>query len=118
MANAAEVVSQYHQAFGNGECREGAIAACGRPSLQGPIEEFDNADAYMQSVARLAQIVTGSDVKKVLADGNDVVTIYDLHTSTPAGTSSIAEWATVEGGKIAEMRAFFDARPFAAMFEQ
>jgi len=53
--------------------------------------------------------------KKVLADGDDVVTIYDLHTSTPAGTSNVAEWATVKSGKIASS---FDARPFAAMFEQ
>jgi len=39
-----------------------------------------SADAYMESVAKLAQIVTGTDVKKVLADGYDVVTIYDRRT--------------------------------------
>lgn len=72
----------------------------------------------MNSVAGLAQIVTGTDVKKVLADENDVVTIYDLHTSTPAGTSNIAEWATVKDDKIAVIRVFFDARPFAPMFDQ
>ena len=57
-------------------------------------------------------------MKKIVEDGDDVVTIYDLHTNTPAGTSHVAEWARVKGGKIAEMRVFFDARPFAAMFEQ
>jgi ketosteroid isomerase-like protein len=61
--------------------------------------------------------VTGRDVKRVLAEGDDVVTIYDLHTNTTAGTSHVAEWATVENGKIAEIRVYFDARPFAAMFE-
>jgi hypothetical protein len=74
--------------------------------FKGPIEEFDDADDYMQSVGRLAQIVSGTDVKKVLADG-DVVTIYDLHTNTPAATSNFAEWATVKNVKIAEMRVFF-----------
>ena len=39
-------------------------------------------------------------------------------TTTPAGTSNIAEWATVKDGKIAEMRVFFDARPVAEMFQQ
>jgi hypothetical protein len=29
-----------------------------------------------------------------------------------------AEWATIENGKIVELRVFFDARPFAAMFER
>ena len=57
---------------------------------------FDNADAYIESVAKLAQVVKGTDVKKVLAQGDDVVTIYDLQTNTPAGTSHVAEWATVE----------------------
>jgi hypothetical protein len=46
------------------------------------------------------------------------VTIYDLHTNTPDGTSNIAERAPVTGGKIQAIRVFFDARPFAAMFEQ
>jgi ketosteroid isomerase-like protein len=72
----------------------------------------------MRSVAKLAQIVTGTDVKNVVSEGDDVVTIYDLHTNTPTGTSNVAEWATVRNGKIAEMHVFFDARPFAAMFEQ
>ena len=118
MEGAAEVVAQYHQAFSSGDGAKARSLLADDLHFKGPIEEFDNAEAYMQSVAKLAQIVTGSDVKKVLADGDDVVTIYDLHTSTPAGTSNIAEWATVKGGKIAEMRVFFDARPFAAMFEQ
>ncbi|HYZ76042.1 MAG TPA: hypothetical protein VE596_01590 [Gaiellaceae bacterium] len=62
--------------------------------------------------------MTGTDVQKVLADDEDVVTIYDLHTNTPAGTSPVAEWARVRNGKIAEIRVYFDARPFAAMFGQ
>jgi len=118
MANAAEVVERYQRAFGSGDAQAARSLLADDLRFKGPIEEFDNADDYMQSVAKLAQIVTGTDVKKVLADGDDVVTIYDLHTNSPAGTSNIAEWATVKGGKIAEIRVFFDPRPFAAMFEQ
>ena len=33
-------------------------------------------------------------------------------------TAPVAEWYKVRDGKIASMQAFFDARPFAAMFEQ
>jgi hypothetical protein len=71
----------------------------------------------LQSVGKLAQIVTGADLQKVVSDGDDVATIYDLHTNTPAGTSNIAEWARVNNGKMVEMHVFFDARPFAAMLE-
>jgi ketosteroid isomerase-like protein len=118
VANAAEVVEQYQRAFGSGDVQTARSLLADDLHFTGPIDEFDNADDYMQSVGKLAQIVTGTDVKKVLADGDDVVTIYDLHTNSPAGTSNVAEWATVKNGKIAEIRVFFDARPFAPMFEQ
>ena len=118
MAGAAETVEKYQRAFGSGDLQAARSLLADDLRFKGPIEEFDNADDYMQSVGKLAQIVTGTDVKKVLSAGDDVVTIYDLHTNTPAGTSSIAEWATVENGKIAAIRVFFDARPFAAMFGQ
>ena len=36
----------------------------------------------------------------------------------PIPTAAVAEWYAVRDGKIASMQAFFDARPFAAMFEQ
>ncbi len=39
-------------------------------------------------------------------------------TSTPAGSSPTAEWYHLRDGKISSVRVFFDARPFAAMFEQ
>jgi ketosteroid isomerase-like protein len=117
VATPGAVVERYHDAFGKGDAATARSLLADNLHFKGPIEEFHKADDYMQSVARLAQIVTGTDVKKVLADGDDVVTIYDLHTNTPAGTSNVAEWATVKGDKIAEIRVFFDARPFAAMFE-
>jgi hypothetical protein len=46
-----------------------------------------------------------------------VAVVYDLHT-VPVPDSRVAEWYTVRGGKIATAEAFFDARPFAAMFER
>lgn len=118
MAAAAEIVERYHNAFGDRDPATARSLLADDLHFEGPFDQFDSADDYMQSLAKLAPIVTGSDVVKVVASGDDVVTIYDLHTNSPAGTSRIAEWTTVKGGKIAEMRVFFDARPFAAMFEQ
>jgi hypothetical protein len=118
MAGSAEVVERYKQAFGSGDVQTARSLLADDLHFKGPIEEFHSADAYLQSLAKLSQIVTGMDVQKVLANGSDVVTIYDLHTNTPAGTSNIAEWATVRDGKIVELHVFFDARPFAAMFEE
>ena len=116
--SAAEVVQRYHEAFGQGDVQTARSLLADDLYFKGPIDEFRSADDYVASLGKLAQIVTGTDVQKVLADAEDVVTIYDLHTSTPAGTSPVAEWARVRNGKIAEIRVYFDARPFAAMFGQ
>ena len=116
MATAVEIVQQYQHAFATGDSATARALLADDLHFKGPFDEFNSADDYLQATARLAPIMKGVDVQKVIADGDDVVTIFDMRT-TVAGTSSIAEWATVKGGKIAEIRAFFDARPFAAMFE-
>jgi ketosteroid isomerase-like protein len=114
--SARDVVQRYHEAFWRGDVQEARSLLADDLHFKGPIDEFHSADDYLASLGKLAQIVVGTDVQKVLADDEDVVTIYDLHTSTQAGTSPIAEWARVRDGKIVEMRVYFDARPFAAMF--
>lgn len=87
-------------------------------SFAGPIDRFDNADAYIGSLRGLAQIVKAAEEQKVFVDGNDVCIIYDLVTNTPAGSSPTVEWYHMRDGKISAVRVFFDARPFAPMFEQ
>ena len=86
-------------------------------SFEGPIDHFDTADAYLQSLRGLSQIVTGVDTRKVFVDGDDVCVIYDMQT-TPVPDARIAEWYTVRDGKIAAMSVVFDARPFAPLFER
>jgi hypothetical protein len=81
-------------------------------SFHGPIDSFDNADDYLASIQQLFGIVRGVQPQKVFVDGQDACTIYDLITSTPAGTAPLGEWVTVRGDKIAAIRVFFDARPF------
>src|SRR6266536_2774663 len=82
------------------------------------IDAFDNAEAYLAALRGLSQIVKGAEQQHVFVDGDDVCVIYDLITSTPAGSSPTAEWYHLRDGKISSVRVFFDARPFAAMFEQ
>lgn len=42
-----------------------------------------------------------------------MVVLYEMTSSTPAGTQLICEWFEVEGGKISWIRALFDTAPFA-----
>jgi ketosteroid isomerase-like protein len=117
MAGPAEIVEQYFDAWTSKDFEKARSLLHDDLSFRGPIETLDHADALIESIQALAQIVTGAERRGLLEQGDQVAVIYDLHT-VPIPTAPVAEWYTVRGGKIASMQAFFDARPFAAMFEQ
>ena len=85
-------------------------------TFKGPIDTFNNSKDYMQSINRLGQIVISVRRRKIFVEGRDVCVIYDLVTSTPAGTVPCAEWIHADQGKVKSIQVFFDARPFAPMF--
>src|SRR5262245_4406522 len=84
--------------------------------FEGPIDTFDDADSYLNSLRGLTQIVTGVEKLKVFVDGDDTCIFYDLKTA-PVPTARTAEWYRVIGGKISTVAVVFDARPFAPLFE-
>lgn len=114
--SATEVVESYRAALGTGDFAAARTYMRDNMTFQGPLDTFTTADQYLEASKRLASIIQRIDIKRVFADGDDVCVLYDMVTNTPAGTAFIAEWYHVEGGKIAALRAVFDARPFAALF--
>jgi hypothetical protein len=117
MAGPGKVVEQYFDAWTSKDFDKARSLLHDDLSFTGPFETLESADALMGSIQGLAQIVTGADRRRLLEQGDEAVVIYDLHTK-PIPTAPVAEWYTVKSGKIASIQAFFDARPFAAMFEQ
>jgi len=59
---------------------------------------------------RAARVTTDIVVRKVFADGPDVLTWFDLHTAA-APPCPVANWSHVEDGKIDRIRVTFDPRP-------
>ena len=117
MPSPADVVERYFDAWTSSDFETARSLLHDDLSFRGPLETLDNADALIASLRGLAEIVTGAERHGILAGGDQVSVIYDLHTE-PIPTAPVAEWYTVRDGKIASVRAFFDARPFAAMFAQ
>jgi SnoaL-like domain len=113
-----EVVLSYQRALGNQDYKTARSYMRDDLSFRGPLASHDNPDALLKDLEQLHHIVKGVDMKKVFADGDDVCLLYDLITSNPPVTSFTCEWYQVKGEKIASIRVTFDARPYAAMFEQ
>ncbi len=116
MTSASKVVGDYLQAIGKADFAAARKLLHDNLSFHGPIDTFDKPDPYLEALKKLHPIVERIDMKRIFADGNDVCTLYDMVTNTPAGTAFIAEWYQVKGDKIAAIRVVFDARPFTSMF--
>jgi hypothetical protein len=114
--SASEIVESYRVALSEGDFASARNLMQGKMIFEGPLDTFNKADDYLEANKKLSSIIQRVDLKKVFVDGEDVCVLYEMVTNTPAGTAFIAEWYQVRGGKIAYIRAVFDARPFAAMF--
>ena len=83
----------------------------------GLFETYPNAEAYLKALTGLLSITVRLDVKKIIAEGNDVAVFFELETRAPAAaTTLVAEWHQVRNGKISHVESAFDGRPFDAMF--
>ena len=114
MADAARVAEDFFAAWTSKDFDRARSLLRDDLSFQGPIDTFTDADSYIRAIRQLGQIVVGVDRQKVFVDGDDVCVIYDLKTA-PVPHSPTAEWYRVRDGRIASIRVFFDARPFAAL---
>ena len=116
--NAKDVVMAYQQALGKGDMAAARRHLDDNLSFVGPFENFQRPEPYLEALGKLHHIVERVEPRKTFVDGDDVCLLYDMVTNTPAGTAFICEWYHVRGDKIASVRAVFDARPFAPMFNR
>jgi hypothetical protein len=92
-------------------------AALHTPFLfEGPFDTFRSPEPYLAALRGLHGIVESVKIHRVFESGGEACVLYDLITNGPAGTAFVAEWMRFRDGKIASVRAVFDARPFVAMF--
>ena len=110
--DARAVVDTYFTAWKNNDFATMRSVLDDKVDFAGPIDRFDNADAYQQAIAGLSQMKTDIVIRKTFVDGPDVLTWYNPHTKITA-PAPVAEWSHVDNGKITMVRVVFDARPFS-----
>ena len=79
-------------------------------TFDSPMASIDNADDAVEGLMGLAAATTKLEVRKRLADGDDVITWFELSVGD-AGPLPTANWSHVEDGKITAVRVAFDPRP-------
>lgn len=108
---ARALVERYHEAWKQHDFDTARSLLHDDVSFRGPIDTFERADDYIEALRRLQPMLEGVEDDKIVSEGDDVVVLFEL--ITPRGRAPVAEWYRVEGGKIAAVRVYFDARPFA-----
>lgn len=117
--NAKEVVMAYQNALGKQDYKAARIYMSDEPfSFRGPLASHDKPEGLLKDLEQLHHIVKEVEMRKIFVDGNDVCLLYDLTTTAPAVKSFTCDWYRVDNEKITSIRVVFDARPYAAMFEQ
>jgi SnoaL-like domain len=78
-------------------------------TFRGPLSSADSGDECVAGLQGMTKIMTGLEITRVVVDGPDVMTWYDLLTEN-APPAPTVNWMHVEDGKIARIRATFDPR--------
>ena len=106
-----QIVQAWTEAVHSGNFDKARPLALENLHFRGPIDTFDRVDDLLNSLKQLGGIVRGTQPEATITEGNQVGVFYIL--KTVVADAPVAEWYTVEGGKISSIRAYFDARPFA-----
>jgi ketosteroid isomerase-like protein len=79
-------------------------------TFAGPMGTATGIDECVQGMQGMSKQMDDIVIHAVLADGDDVITWYDLQM-TGVDPVPTANWSHVENGKITTIRATFDPRP-------
>lgn len=114
--DATRIVSAYFDAWRARDPDALRALLADSATFTGPLGHSENADDYQEAIGRMFAITTDIVIQKMVADDDDVLTWFELHTSV-APPAPVANWSRIENGKIARVRATFDPRPILAARE-
>ena len=113
MTESTELVGKYYEAWGKGDID--ALRPCLAADLRvrGPMQTCDDAEAFLAATKRNAQMFAGADYRPLtrVADGDEVVVLGTL-VMGPVELPT-AEYFKLAGGKIQEIRLYFDRSALA-----
>jgi uncharacterized protein YndB with AHSA1/START domain len=88
-------------------------------SFIGPLQSFTDADAFMNEADVFMRLTKKVDIKKVLADGDDVCIFWDYTTIVPSIPAiPVAAWLTIEVDKIKYFHLHFNPAAIVAAKER
>lgn len=113
MSDPRTLATRYLDGWKNGDFAAMRSTMADQVTFRGPLGVADGIEECLAGAQALAKIITDIVVARMVVEGDDVITWYDLHT-TVAPPTATANWSHVEDGKILAIRATFDPRELIA----
>jgi limonene-1,2-epoxide hydrolase len=82
-------------------------------TFRGVLGDTDGIEETIAGLQGMARIVTEFRVQRMVVEGPDVMTWYDLHNTVTDPVPTV-NWSSVEDGRITAIRAVFDPRALLA----
>lgn len=117
MRTARELAETYFTAWeaGDFDTLRGLLAE--NVDFVGALGMASGAEAALAGLKGLGRVLERIDLKARVADGDEVITWFDLHTSVAPPTPT-ANWMHVDDGKVTRIRVTFDPRALLAGLER
>jgi hypothetical protein len=103
------LIESYHNAWTSGDFVTARKLLADDLSFRGSVNTFTTADEFMAVLKQFREILLGVTMLRSFFDDQGAALLYDCHTVTTAGVIRTAEFFTVSGSRISEIRLVFDA---------
>lgn len=104
------LATRYLESWRAGDFRTVRSVLADDATFRGTLGAADGIDACIEGLRGLATIVTDIRIERMVVDGDDAMTWYELCTSVAPPVPTV-NWSHVENGRITRIRAVFDPRP-------
>ncbi len=103
-----DLVTSYIQAVGNHRLE--VLAAMLEPDVEFVVGDtkISGVDGFVRAFERLSPIILRNDIRKVFADEDEAIVIYDFVTDTAAGAVVSVEHIKFRNGRIASVLLVFE----------
>jgi ketosteroid isomerase-like protein len=118
MGTAQQVVERYYEAFDRKDSRWKDLVARD-VRFEGPLQKAAGSDEFNAITEMFLQFHKATRVVARFENGSQVCSILEFDLSTPSGgelSCVVAELATVEDGRLSDVKIVYDPRAFAAAF--
>lgn len=116
--NTRQLIETYHNAWTAGDFVIARRCLADDLDFEGSIDVFHKADDFVGALKGFQSMLRDVKLLKSFFDQDGAALLYDCDTISPAGVIRTAEFFTIKGGKISEIRLVFDAAELRKMMQR